>query len=180
HQEDPASPPTAPSSPAQSVRYLEKTQLNEQWQYALPALMAMWKQDDPILKARALWLIRGLGAEGAAPVQEALHASDANFRVLALRVLRLYGADMVAATKSLLDDPSPAVRGEVALMLQDVKSDAVVQPLVELSKQYDGLDRWYLEALGIASRGRENTLYAKLREAFPEKWNIKLGQLLWE
>jgi putative membrane-bound dehydrogenase-like protein len=167
-------------SPAQSVRYLAWMKLKEQGQSALPALMAMWKQDDPILKARALWLIGGLGAEGTAPVQEALHASDANFRVLALRVLRLYGADMVAATKPMLDDPSPAVRREVALMLQDVKSDAAVQPLVELSKQYDGQDRWYLEALGIAARGRENALYAKLRETFPERWDTKLGRLLWE
>src|SRR5258707_11807022 len=65
-------------------------------------------------------------------------------------------------------------------MLKDVNSEAAVQPLVELSKQYDGHDRWYLEALGIGARGRENALYAKLHEAFPEKWNTKLGQLLWE
>src|SRR5437773_3253022 len=86
-------------SPAQSVRYLAWMKLKEQEQSALPALMAMWKRDDPILRARALWLIGGLGAEGAAPVQEALHSGDANFRVLALRVLRLYAADMGAATK---------------------------------------------------------------------------------
>ncbi len=92
-------------SPAQSVRYLAWMKLKEQGRTALPALLAMWKQDDPILKARALWLIGGLGPDGAAPVQEALHSTDPNFRVLALRVLRLYGADMAAATKPLLDDP---------------------------------------------------------------------------
>jgi len=113
-------------SPAQSIRYLAWMKLKEQGQSALPALMTMWQQEDPILKARALWLIGGLGAAGAAPVQEALHAGDANFRVLALRVLRLYGADMIAATQPLLNDPSPAVRREVALMLKDVNSTAAI------------------------------------------------------
>ena len=55
--EAPAGLATALRSPAQSVRYLALTKLKEQGQSALPALMAMWKQDDPILKARALWLI---------------------------------------------------------------------------------------------------------------------------
>jgi len=168
-------------SPAQSVRYLAWTTLKERGAQALPALLEMWRQDDPILKARALWLLGGLGAEGEAPVEEALHANDPNFRVLAIRVLRLYGADMAAATRPLLDDPSPQVRREIAIALQGgEKLDAATDSLVELAKQYDGRDRWYLEALGIAARGRENALYAKLREAFPEKWNSTLGQLIWE
>ena len=78
----------------------------------------------------ALWLIGGLGAESAAPVQEALRSRDANFRVLALRVLRLYGADMVAATKALLDDPSPAVRREAAV---DVARPARLAPRIGLT-----------------------------------------------
>src|SRR5712692_2121660 len=167
-------------SPAQSVRYLAWTKLKDQGQAALPALLAMWRQDDPILKARALWLLGGLGAEGAGPVQEALHSGDPNFRILALRVMRLYGADMAAATEPLLRDPSPQVRREIAILFDDVKSDAAVESLAELSKQYDGQDRWYLEALGVAVRGRENVLYTKLREAFPEKWDSRFGQLIWE
>src|SRR5258708_38961197 len=34
---------------------------------------------------------------------------------------------------------------------------------VALAKQYDAKDRWYLEALGIAARGREEAIYARLR-----------------
>jgi putative membrane-bound dehydrogenase-like protein len=167
-------------SPAQSVRYLAWTRLKEMGQSALPALMAMWKQDDPVLKARALWLLGGLGQQGAAPVEEALRSSNANFRILALRVLRLYGADTMETTRALMRDQSPQVRREIAVMLQDVKSDAALEPLIELTKQYDGRDRWYLEALGIAARGRENTLYSKLLDAFPDRWNPTFGQLLWE
>ncbi len=167
-------------SPAQSVRYLAWTKLKDQGQAALAALLAMWRQDDPILKARALWLLGGLGAEGAGPVQEALRSSDANFRILAMRVLRLYGADLVAATKPLLKDPSPQVRREIAILLQNAKSADAVESLAQLAKQYDGQDRWYVEALGIGARGEENDLYAKLREAFPQGWDSRLGQLIWE
>jgi len=174
--ETPAGLARALRSPAQSVRYLAWIKLREQGQAALPALMAMWNQDDRILNARALWLLGALGADGAAPVEEALHSPDPNFRILALRVQRLYGADMVAATRSLLHDPSPLVRREIAILLQDGKPDAV-DSLVDLAKQYDGHDRWYLEALGIAARGHENALYARLR---PEKWDATFGQLLWE
>jgi putative membrane-bound dehydrogenase-like protein len=165
-------------SPAQSVRYLAWTKLHEQGQAALPALMSMWKQDDPILRARALWLLGGL-QQGAAPVAEALHSPDPNFRMLALRVLRLYGADMVTASQPLLRDPSAQVRREIAISLQDANSDPA-DSVVELSKQYDGQDRWYLEALGIASSGRENAIYGKLRAAFGEKWDSRFGQLIWE
>jgi putative heme-binding domain-containing protein len=64
--------------------------------------------------------------------------------------------------------------------MQTTPPTAVLNTLVELSKQYDGKDRWYLEALGIAARGREDALYGKLREQYPGKWNPALGRLLWE
>src|SRR5579872_3534631 len=40
-------------SPAQSVRYLAWMQLKEEGKNALPVLASMWRQDDPVLKARA-------------------------------------------------------------------------------------------------------------------------------
>ncbi|PYT27987.1 MAG: hypothetical protein DMG57_16430 [Acidobacteria bacterium] len=167
-------------SPAQSIRYLAWTRLKEESRNALPALTSMWKQGDRILRARALWLLGGIEPDGADAVDESLRSSDPAFRILAIRVLKLYGADMVEATRPLLHDPSSQVRREVALALQDVKSDAATESILELVKQYDGADRWSLEALGIAVRGRENALYAKLREAYPEKWSSTLGQLIWE
>jgi putative membrane-bound dehydrogenase-like protein len=167
------------SSPAQSVRYLAYFRLKEQGAAALPALEQSVRQGDLFSRARALWLLGGIEA-GKHYVDEALKDSNPDFRILALRILRLYGADPVVVTHPLLDDPSPLVRREVAIALQHANSDAAVDSLVQLCRQYDGTDRWYLEALGIAARGRENRLYARLREIFTEKWNSKLGKLLWE
>ena len=74
---------------------------------------------DPIVKARALWLLGPLGQQGSAAIQEAMKMTDARFRVLGLRVARSTGADMLAFSKPYLRDAAPQVRREIALMLQD-------------------------------------------------------------
>jgi len=50
-----------------------------------------------------------------------------------------------------------------AIGAQTPPAPGVLDALVELTKQYDGNDRWYLAALGIAARGREDALYERLR-----------------
>ena len=181
------------ASPNQSAWYAAHMALVAQGPHAVPALQQMWHQSDPILKARALWILGGLGDPGKAAVQDALHDRDPRFRVLGLRVARLNGANMLAIGRPLLRDESPQVRREMVLSIRDANPALMlppyiykdqVQPTVEwldamtqLVSQYDGKDRWYLEAIGIAARGREDALYARLKsgdkgEAF--------NQVVWE
>ena len=183
-------------SPNQSVQFLAYTAIKAQGQAALPLLQSMWRQTDPVLKARALWLLGGLGDAGKAAVQEALHDRDPRFRILGLRVARLDGADMLAVSKPLLGDPSPQVRREIAILLRDPDPAMMLPPylykdqvqpskewldaMTQLAGQYDGKDRWYLEALGIAARGREDALYARLKAGNAGKATAAFGQLLWE
>ncbi len=54
-----------------------------------------------------------------------------------------------------------------AIGAQTPPASGVLDALVELSKQCDGKDRWYLSALGIAARGREDALYARLQADNP-------------
>ncbi len=75
-------------SPAQSVFYLAHQELARRGPAALPLLMNMWKGSDPIVRARALWLLGEIESGGTRYVEEALRDPDARFRVLALRVLR--------------------------------------------------------------------------------------------
>ena len=84
---------------------------------------------------------------------------------------------MLATARPLVRDGSPQVRREIALMLQDPTTmlpaylyPKQVEPPAEwleamtgLIAQYDGSDRWYLEALGIAARGREDAIYARMK-----------------
>lgn len=167
-------------SPAQSVRYLAYTKLRSQGSAALGSLKTMWKSDDAVLRARSLWLLGALGFEGRAPVEEALRDSDERVRMLGLRVLALYyGADFVRASRALAKDASPRVRRELALRLRSYKAEESADVLVELAKQYDGKDRWYLEALGIGMSGKESAMAARLREAMPDAGDAKLYRLLW-
>jgi len=168
-------------SPAMSVRMLAWTRLKEQGAAALPALEAMTRSGDPLLRARALWLLGDIPGPGEQRVREALRDPDPRFRVLALRILAGHsGADFAGAARGLLRDASPAVRREIAVSLAGNNSDAAVEALADLAVQYDGKDRWYLEALGIGARGKENALFTRLRTRLAGSWNQRLGQLLWE
>lgn len=183
HQVDlstPAGIAEAFSSPAQSVRFLAYTRLKEQEAAALPALQSLVQSKDPILRARALWLLGGIAGEGEAAARAALGDVDSNFRMLGLRVLRLQGADLSDVLKTLARDPSPQVRREVAVVLESLPAEKSLDALLALCRKYDGKDRWMLEALGIAARGKENALYTSLKEAMPGKWSSRLGQLIWE
>ena len=183
------------ASPNQSVRYLAHMAITTQGQRALPLLQGLSHQRDPILRARALWILGGLGDAGSSAVQEALHDRDPRFRILGLRVARLYGANMLTVSQPLLHDDSPQVRREIALMLRDPNPALMLQPyaykeqvqpsrewldaMVQLATQYDGKDRWYLEALGIAGRGREDALYPRLKSENADKSNALFDQLIW-
>lgn len=166
-------------SPNQDVFYLAHSRIRSQGIAALPLLQSAWRSGDAVLRARALWLAGALGKPAAAMVQEAAHDKDERFRILALRVTAENGGDVGAAARALVRDPSPQVRREILLLLHDPRrmaqpylvppqesaSNDVLGLWTELAKQYDGKDRWYLEALGIAARGREDALYARVREA---------------
>jgi putative membrane-bound dehydrogenase-like protein len=179
----------------QSTNYVAHAAITAQGQGAVTWLQGLWRGNNPTLKARALWILGGLGDVGTAAVQDALRDTDPAFRVLGLRVARLHGANMLAISKPLLRDPSPQVRREVALMLRDPDPALMLPPylskpqvhpseewldeMVTLASQYDGKDRWYLEALDIAARGREDALYAALKSRNAGKPSAAFTQLVW-
>ncbi len=55
----------------------------------------------------------------------------------------------------MADDPDAGVRRELILALRNVPTDKVGEALRKLAASWDGQDRWYLEALGLALRDRE-------------------------
>ncbi len=80
----------------------------------------------------------------------ALKDQDPNVRMVAIRLARQL--DMPASSYAqLLRDPSAAVRREFAVALHLDKSSDMPKHWTELAVQYDGQDRWYLEALGIGA-----------------------------
>jgi len=138
---------------------------------------------DPRSRARALWLLARLPGAGRAAVIEALGDPNPNLRITAFRALRQANPDgVIARAKKLVRDPSPAVRREVLIALRDVPFDECSDLLVDLASSYDGEDRFYLEAFGIAADGKADALYpllaAELGDA-PAAWDARFAGLAW-
>ncbi len=62
----------------------------------------------------------------------------------------------------MANDPDPGVRRELILAFRDLPTAKVGEALKALAKGWDGQDRWYLEALGLALQDREASLMAEL------------------
>ena len=167
-------------SPNQARHYLAYQRLVSQGQQALPTLSKLWVEGDDVARARSLWLLARLGMEASGPVGEAASSQDPRFRILAMRTKIAAGEDRLAAIEPLINDPSAQVRREAALALQYVEGDVAIAPLVALAKQYDGEDRWYLEAVTVGARGKEEALAARLTEELPGAFDPKLADFYWE
>ncbi len=135
-------------SPNMAVRYLAWNALHEMGDQAKPALEAMYSSENSRMKARAFWLLADLDQKY---IQQALQDENPDIRITAIRAARLHKLDLVATLTPLLEDPSAQVRREIAIAIRHLKAPEQPQMWAKLADQYDGKDRWYLEALGIAS-----------------------------
>ncbi|QJW92093.1 c-type cytochrome [Spirosoma taeanense] len=184
-------------SPAVNVRALGFEALKEQGEKVIEPVMALLSSPNPYHRARAIFLLAHLGAEGQFEVERLLKASDAPVRITALRALRSITPEnsksnpgLTASQKALLPllgnlatDPNAAVRREVAVALRDIPYADCRFMLLNLVKGYDGQDRYYLTALGEAADGKEEALFADLRPTLPAdplKWDQRTANLIWE
>jgi putative membrane-bound dehydrogenase-like protein len=174
---------TALRSTAVNVRAAGFTRLEASGPAALPAVAQLLHDENPYLRARALWLLARLGAEGVARVEAALGDADPLLRVAAWRALRKEPGSVSSFAARLARDPSAAVRREVALSLRDVPFENSRELLLTLAQGHDGKDRSYLEAWGIGATGKEEPLYAALAAAQTEhdaaKWPAAYADLVW-
>src|SRR5262249_21377630 len=103
--------------------------------------------------------------EGRKIVLDQLKNSDSAFRALAIRILRRHGEEYAGTILEQASDPSDEVRLEVLLTIPKLAGDKPLATLVQLAKKYDGSDRYLLEAINIAAKGREPQLLAALKES---------------
>jgi putative membrane-bound dehydrogenase-like protein len=178
------------ASPALSVRYLAMAKLKGMKRADAVAVLKLAAEQEANvwLRARALWQLARCyaKAEDNPFVNRAWLDKDPRFRILALRIFhdvyRLSPAASVSAD-DLVRDPSAAVRREALLLLRD-EEPAKAKPLIlELARRYDGKDRFYLAAVGIAvghhDKKRREIILADFDKQFPQ-WNEKVANLIWE
>ncbi|SFH93423.1 PVC-type heme-binding CxxCH protein [Planctomicrobium piriforme] len=183
-------------SPNMATRYLAWTALEKMGPAAEPVLVKMFKGADPVMQARALWLLGKLNLDHAKMLEHlraGMASLNPDIRIAAVRLFRqklkdVSFADIVGAIHG--DDSSEGVRREILIALREVPSnwypadnreDFPAGAWMAMARQYDGNDRWYLEALGIAAEGKWDENLKVWMEAVGEEWKTtKAGRdIIW-
>ena len=151
----------------------------DQKQKVADELVRLYSEGKPVERARALWALSAVVGDSAA--ENALKDSDPRIREQAVRILgrddrengKVEYKEAAAqvpplALKNLKTltpmaaDPDAGVRRELILALRTLPTDRVGEALKTLARTWDGRDRWYLEALGLALEKRESEYVASL------------------
>ena len=174
----PAGAILALKNPNLSTRYRAWTALLEMQSQARPLLEEMATDLNPRLRARALWLLAAFKDGTEQAVKLALGDCSDDVRALALRITRRHRLPIEPIVKQLVNDDSALVRRECAVSLYRLDSAAAIELWVELATQFDGQDRWYLEALGIGQVGKETPCLASWLKKVGNTWNNPTGRLI--
>lgn len=144
-------------------------------------LLSYFYGSDPVLRARALWLLADDKADGDRALEAALSDGDPLMRALGVRILALHGPEALQArAESLLSDSDSGVRRELLLQLGPIKDEWAMRLKFNLARQYDGVDRYYREAVGIAFRGQESEAYNEIMDIASLNWDATVAGLALE
>lgn len=165
-------------SPNAATRFLAWKVLSQATDGAEVALLTLWDSDDPLYRARALWLLARMDKTY---LEKALQDTEERIRATAIRVARqLYPTEILPLLKKAVDDPSSKVRREAAIALRELNAAEKAKIWSRLALQYDGQDRWYLEALGIGAMGAWEACFSAWKAAVGEQWDTKVGRdIVW-
>lgn len=173
-------------SPAINVRHTALGLIQASGANIIPQLKEMLNEENPYYHARAVWLMSLLGEKGVTSVEELLRHDDTDIRVVAFRALRnVRRQQLLGYAQRLSKDKSPWVRREVIVALTDLPLSDKKELLLDLAAQYDGEDRWYLEALGSAMDPHRSVFYAELKRRLnksgspADRWDPRLAALAW-
>ena len=127
---------------------------------------------NPRFRVRAMWLLGHITDDDEklnAIVDRGLASDNPNIRIATIRFCRRFRKKLSfeeVQSKFNLRDPSPEVRREIAVGLREMQPANLATQWSELAKQHDGVDRWYLEALGIAAEGHWDACLELLEKAY--------------
>jgi putative membrane-bound dehydrogenase-like protein len=167
-------------SPNQATRYLAWIEVNKMQGKAEKSLLKLWNGEDSRMRARALQLLARIKGNETKYIEAALKDSNPDIRIAGLRIARELKMDTIPYVKRLVNDSSAQVRCECAIALRHSQSPEAPKLWAALVQQYDGKDRWYLEALGISADKNENAFFEAWLAAVGEQWNTPAGRdIIW-
>ncbi|MEZ4829768.1 MAG: c-type cytochrome [Bacteroidia bacterium] len=167
-------------SPNLATRTLAWQALHGFGESAEPALETLWGSDNQRYRARALWLLSNIPGKGEAWVEKAIADKNADIRMTGLRAARQMGMELGPILQTLSKDENPQVRREVAVALRFYTGKDKPQIWTTLATQYPQGDRWYLEALGIASNPDPDAVYAEWAKTMGTEWDTPANRdIIW-
>ncbi len=176
----PAGCVAALQSPNMATRYLAWTRLHAMGPNAEQPLESLWHSQDARMRARAIQLLARIPGREKHYVDAAIEDADPNLRIVGLRTARELGFDMIPYVQTLVRDQSPQVRRECAIDLRHNGSPAAPGLWAILAGQYDGKDRWYLEALGIGMDQQEDKYFNAWLAMVGDNWDTPAGhEIVW-
>jgi len=166
-------------SPNQTIRTTAWRTLHAAGARAEGGLVKLWKNKNPRLRARALSLLALNKGKELPYINAGLADADSDIRCTAIRLARVQNITLPpTVVAKLIKDPSAAVRRELIISTRGKKEAAATW--AALAAQYDGKDRWYLEALGIGAAGNDAIFLAAWLTAISDKWNTPAGRdIVW-
>lgn len=173
---------TALKSPAHNVRALGFNALVKSGPKALPHVTALLDHENPYIAARAIFVLANLGESGVAKVESLLNSSDTQTKIAAYRALRRTQKNFLPYAHQLIKDSHPAIQREVALSLRDVSFEDSARLLTVIAANYDGKDRYYLEAFGTGATNKEQQLYQLLQPRMGSdinNWSQAFANIAW-
>ncbi|MDH4297319.1 MAG: PQQ-dependent sugar dehydrogenase [Cyclobacteriaceae bacterium] len=167
-------------NPNAETRFLGWNALAAAGPEAERTLLDLWASDNPREKAQAIWLLARLPGKEDDYINKALTDQNPDIRITGIRIARSMKKDILSVASKLVRDSSPQVRREVAIALRGNNTVQAAEIWTELAQQYDGKDRWYLEALGISATGNWDLYFNTWKKEVGQDWNTPANRdIVW-
>lgn len=150
-------------NPAVNVRNSALEKLRQAGESVVEPVRNLLHDNNPYVRARAVWLLSQLGDAGVKETVKILKDPDPLMRATAFRALRQLDVDIKPYARQLAKDSAAFLRREVAVALRDSSYAAKKEILLSVAEQFDGKDRWYLEALGSGMDSDASKWYDDLK-----------------
>ncbi|WP_336515524.1 PVC-type heme-binding CxxCH protein [Pollutibacter soli] len=171
---------TALQNPNLETRFFAFINLKAKGADAVAELEKLWKSSaEPRMRARAFWVLVKIKG-GTGYIDQALADPNPDIRIMGIRAAAEEKTNLIPVLEKMVKDSDVQVRRECAIALYHVKSPQSAALWTTLAQQYDGKDRWYLEALGVGADRQWDEFFKAYEKAVGDVLKTPAGRdIVW-
>ena len=165
----------------QATRYMAWHALQGGGSESVEKIISLIDHPNPRIVSRALWFLCSLPDQFDQYSVLALEHDNEDIRAAGIRMVRhLNPEGLLNVLEAMATDPAKQVRREVAVSLYGYCNPQSVLIWNRLIDQYEGGDRWFLEALGLVTDDCPDLFFQSWMEAHADNWNTPVGrEVIW-